>query len=281
MSGIKILMIGEQSEFLVNGTIQVLENRGYSLSVIDPHAGTLQDLGEASLDDFALCLLFADHPEKVIQTIGKRTRLTDHFELRICLVGEKNDLNKLSAFLTEECIDGIIMKPVDAISVANVVTNVISGKVGRKGFVGRSILLMSFDQSLLFGIQRRLKTTYRIYAASNFSTASAVLSRLKMDLIILDYDMYGALPNAYDLFHVDNEKAPRVPLMVLLNHNDIVEIAKATLLKPVDYLFKSMTAAELNKTIRQYFITGKINDRYTSIPYVEAPADHTKSHPHQ
>ena len=269
MAGVNILILGNPKEFLATGVASLLRGLTYNVDIVAPRAGTSFKNPEA----YNCCLIFINSAESIKHFIGSPNNLIRNENLRICIVGSKDDILDVTHFLGSDNVDCPLLRPTDAKSIAAIVENLVTGKIGRKSKNEKSILFFSLDQRLSTRIKKVLGRTYRLFIVPTMSMADAVLQKTHIDMIILDFRVYEDMHLAEDAFSITDYNGEKIPLVVFLDSEDIVEIAKATMLHPVEYLFRTMTVKKLTATIRHYFRTGEVNDKYTSIPYVKGSED--------
>lgn len=265
MEAVNILIIGNPKEFLPNGVASILRSEACTVDIIAPRSGTTLK----TLNQYNVCIIFISSAESIKHFIGSRSLFNKADNLRLCLVGSKDDLIEVTRFVSPDNVDCSILRPVDAKSIAAIVINMINGKVGRRIAGGKSILFLSMDQRLSARMRKILARNYHFFAVPTIAMAKAVLSKTDIDLIILDFRAYENMNTTFTMTDIKGKDGEDIPLIAFVEREDIVEIAKASLLNPVDYLFRTMTVSKLRKVIRNYFLTGRINDKYTKIPYVD------------
>ena len=258
------LIVGELKEYLVRGTAAVLHEHGHVVDLVPPN----ERLYVLNLSQYQCCIIFVDSASQTLHSLGAGNCLLGYEDLRVCLVGAKEEIAVLSRSIAGS-FDCALQRPVDANSIAATAENAADGKIGRQNVIGKCVMVLSANQMLLNKLQRILKNAYRVFALYSLETAGTVIQRMHMDLVILDFSSFGGIVDCSFL----DAGAERPPLMALLDRDDIVEIAKSTLTDPVDYLFKTMTARKMMEKLHTFFMTGRKNDFYTRIRYVEPEED--------
>lgn len=259
------LIVGELKEYLVRGTAGVLHGHGHVVDILPPN----EKLYVLDLSQYNCCILFVESSGQTLKSLGPGNCLLGYDDLKVCLVGGKEEIAALIKHIPGG-YDCALQRPVDANSIANTAENAADGKIGRQDIIGKCVMLISSNQVLLNKLQKILKRNYRVFALSSLETAGAVIRRMHMDLVILDFSSFGGI---VDPSFLSGKEGHRPPVMALIERDDIVEVAKATLLDPVDYIFQTMTAKKMMEKLHLFFVTGRRNDFYTRIRYVEPKPD--------
>ena len=106
-------------------------------------------------------------------------------------------------------------------------------------------------------IREWLKDTYRVGMANSGTQAVAWLATNKADLILLDYDM-SVLDGPKVMEMLKSESfSNSTPVMFLTGKNDRESVTNVILLKPVDYLLKSISKDKLLATLDTFFRSRK------------------------
>ncbi len=243
----RILIIGKQKEFLTNAVIEGLKSLEFEVTCIGPKVSTL-----ASSDpEIKLCLLFIDTVEEVREILVYLNDSVADREMRVCIVAEKPDLPQIFQVMPEENITKVFERPIVARDIGRQLLSIYD-TISRDN-LRKSILIIDDDPTFLRRTQQLLRDRYKVYMANSGVSAIMLLSKHKVDLILLDYEM--PVTNGKEVYEMlkAEEDLGDIPIMFLTGKKDVESVRSVLRLKPVRYLTKSMPVADFLSSIAEFF----------------------------
>lgn len=246
----RIMVIGQKETFLIKVLIQKIKEvedfecvfRSFDISDISKDwEGT--DLVTLYISDEAV-------PSEELFTFLK-DRLTDEGKLLIP-VGEKADVDLISAKLPADLIYTSFVRPVDNVAFVKTITELFS-KVD-SGELKKSILIVDDDPNFLTLVREWLKEKYKVSMANSGIQAIKWLGKNKPDLILLDYEMpvtTGA--QVLEMLRSEDE-TKNIPVMFLTGKDDKESVMEVLSLKPQGYFLKTIEKNELIEKLEEFFI---------------------------
>ena len=117
----------------------------------------------------------------------------------------------------------------------------------------KRILVVDDDGTMLRTLKLWLSDRYHVYMANSGANAVSLLSKKKVDLILLDYEMPVADgPEVLAMLREDPLTAD-VPVMFLTAKNDVERAMADIPVKPEKYLLKTMPPDQLLEEIEGFF----------------------------
>ncbi len=122
------------------------------------------------------------------------------------------------------------------------------------GEMRKSIMIVDDDPTYLGLVRDWLKDTYKVVIANSGMQAIKMLSKSKVDLILLDHEMpVTSGPQVLKMLRSD-EDTTDIPVMFLTGRRDRDSVMQVVDLKPEGYLLKDITQEELKEKLKAFFI---------------------------
>ena len=243
----KILIIGNEDEFIVRSVINEMKNRFYSVSICKPMIDAVNVKGEG----IHLYLLFIDSAESISELLVYLKDTAFDKRVEIGLVGENLDLKEAVKYLSSEHAGKLFKRPVDAKQISDGMEDL--AKTAEQKNERKRILIIDDDPEYLRRTQSILHNHYKIYIANSGASALMLLSKHKVDLILLDYIM-PVLDGPKVLQALKSEPTTAdIPVIFLSGQTDVRSITTAMTLGSETYLSKQLAATELAANISDFF----------------------------
>ncbi len=123
----------------------------------------------------------------------------------------------------------------------------------KKQSVMKRILIVDDDPNYAKMVAEWLKDSYRVDIVASGAQSLTFLTKNKVDLILLDYEMpIVDGPQVLQMLREDQTTAS-IPVIFLTGVDKKESVAKVIKLKPQGYVLKSATKSDLLVTIREFF----------------------------
>ncbi|MCR4907403.1 MAG: response regulator [Lachnospiraceae bacterium] len=243
----QIIVIGKQKEFLTNAVIEGLKSLDFEVTCVRPRVNALSSADP----EIKLCLLFIDSVEEVRELLVYLNDSAADREMRVCIVAEKPDLPQIFNIMPESQITKVFERPIVAREIGTQLL-AIYDTISRDN-LRKSILIIDDDPTFLRRTQQLLRDKYKVYMANSGVSAIMLLSKHKVDLILLDYEMpVTSGKEVYEMLKAEEELGD-IPIMFLTGKKDVESVRSVLRLKPVRYLTKSMPVADFLSSIAEFF----------------------------
>ncbi len=244
----KILIIGNQNEFLVGSIKTALINKKFEVTICEP---SITEVSKVD-DDILLYLVMIEYVSEVSKLLIYLHDKAFDKHIRICLISHKGEANDALKIIPEDDVSKIFYRPVNTKEVVTELENIYTKSNGEAK--KRAILLIDDDPAFLKRTQNILRNDYKTYMVTSGAAAIKMMANHHVDLILLDYDMpIIDGPHVYQMIKAESDFA-NIPIMFLSGKNDVESVKTAVLLKPEKYIAKTMKAAELLSTINDFFV---------------------------
>ena len=243
----KVLLIGNEKEFLVKSVANVMERRGFSTYFCEPNINSVNEKGK----DIKIYLIFIDSAESMKELFVYLKDTAFDKKIEIALVGENLEIKEAAKYLQKENIGMSFSRPVDAKQIGDGLEELdrIAGQKSER----KRILIVDDDPEYLRRTQSILHNHYKIYIANSGASALMLLAKHKVDLILLDYLM-PVLDGPKVLETLKNEPdTADIPVIFLSGQTDARSVTKAMTLGSENYISKALAAKELAAMIADFF----------------------------
>ncbi len=247
-----ILLIREESTFLINAIIATLERNHFRVKECDYKVKSIADLK----DKVELIIVYLeDYSQAPRDVLVYLKDLAGSEGKHLLLVGRSAEFEMVYKVIPREIVADTMERPLDMTRFTEMVTNLTDEQFIEKR--KKTILVVDDDPGYLRMIREWLSDDYHVGMANSGTQAITWLAGgHHADLILLDYEM-PITDGAQVLEMLRSEMDFRkIPVMMLTGHNDKESIVKVLSLKPNGYLLKSMDRDALLKTLYQFFMGG-------------------------
>lgn len=243
----KILLVGNENEFLIKSVSAEMRRRHYEVSICEPN---IDEINTAE-KDIGVYLLLIDSAEAIKELLIYLKDTAFDRKIEIGLVGERLDVQEAVKYLQKENVGMVFERPIDAKQISDGLEEL--KRNAEKRNERKRILIIDDDPEFLRRTQQVLHNHYKIYLANSGTSAIMLLSRHKVDLILLDYLM-PVLDGPKVLEALKNEpETSEIPVIFLSGQTDARSITKAMTLGSENYISKSLAAQELAAVISDFF----------------------------
>lgn len=117
----------------------------------------------------------------------------------------------------------------------------------------KSILIVDDDPTYLNLVREWLKELYKVSIVKSGMQAIKYLSKNRVDLILLDYEMpITSGPQVLEMLRSD-EDTKSIPVMFLTSKSDKKSVMEVVSLRPEAYFLKTIKRDELISRLAEYF----------------------------
>ncbi len=249
----KLLIVAQKEVYLVRVLIKKLNDAGFETEFAGKH---VDSINKVIKDAFAV-LYYLDTDEQIAIDVLQfvKDHLTE-YDKKIILVGEKNDIDTQSQRFTKELILDRFVRPLDYEKLIDEIKTLSSAI--ESGDTKKSIMIVDDDPTYLGLVREWLKDTYKVVIANSGMQAFKMLSKNKVDLILLDHEMpVTSGPQVLKMLRSEHDTAD-IPVIFLTGHRDRDSVLQVVGLKPEGYFLKDISKDELLEKLKEYFMRAKV-----------------------
>lgn len=251
ISGSKILLITCQSSVIVNGLANKLKGLGCEVTTVGDNATDLESYKSgADLFIYYLSVDGLDDPASLRQHnfVKVIDRLKDK---KLILIGENRNYDPYLKAAPVIARKVWIDKPIDFSVLEEKIAMLLQEKDDEH--VNRSILIIDDDPTYAKMVRGWIKDLYSINIVTAGMQAIRFLTKNKVDLILLDYEMPVVDgPQVLGMLRSDPELAD-IPVVFLTGINSRESIERVLSLKPSGYILKNTTRDDLINILKGLF----------------------------
>lgn len=247
-----MMMIGQKETFLT----RVLTGKVKSAKIESVFATYSIDDINSKWEGTQLITLFMDDGDRPREDILHFLRdKMDEDDINMILIGEKEDVDYVSARLSAEHLYRKYVRPVNNEEYLQSVTELFAKY--EAGEFKKNILIVDDDANYLGLVREWLKSKYKVYMANSGLQAIKWLGKNKADLILLDHEMpVTSGPQVLEMLRSDSETR-NIPVMFLTGKGDKESVMQVLSLKPEGYFLKNIEREELLEKLDEFFILHK------------------------
>ncbi len=250
----KVLIIGNNNEFLFRSVANDLEWRGFTIVEASPAITEMSKVDQ----NIRVYVIIISNFEEMHDLIVYLKDISFDRKLYLCVICSHLDVPALTKYISKEDLAALYERPVNIKEVGTALEGIYEKSCTERR--KKAILIIDDDPTFLRKTQQLLKDNYKIYMANSAASALMILSKHSVDLILLDYEMPIVNgPQAYEMIKAEPSVGD-TPIMFLSGKADRESIATAIHLKPVSYILKSLPAQELITTISHFFMNQSMGD---------------------
>lgn len=253
----RVALISNQFSVVVRSIEKNLVEQSFSVNLLDINMEQIM----AFIDKADVFLLYLqntilDEEKKVKDLLKLCDAVRDH-NRRLILIGSIRDremfIQSVPAFHDCTWMD----RPVNM----ELLTEEIKGEIERLADENshNSILIIDDDPVYAKMVREWLRFNYTVSTVEDGTQGITYISRRRVDLILLDYDMPVCDgPTILEMLKSFPQTA-EIPVFFLTGKGDRESIKRVVSLKPDGYILKSVKKAELLKTLGDFFEKHNIN----------------------
>ena len=251
ISGSKIILITCQNSVIVNGLKNKLNGLGCEVTTVGDDAPDIESY-KSGADMFMYYLPVDGLDDPVSMRQHNFVRIIDMLkDKKMILIGENRNLDpylKAAPAIKEKVW---INKPIDMSLLEGEVSKLLKEK--EEEHVSRSILIVDDDPTYAKMVRGWIKDQYNINIVTAGMQAIKFLTKNKVDLILLDYEMPVVDgPQVLGMLRSDPDLAG-IPVVFLTGINSRESIERVLSLKPSGYILKNTTRDDLINALEGIF----------------------------
>ena len=219
---------------------------------------SMKEMGEVK-DKQDAVLLFADDDvsDDYDALIYLKDRSTED-DMPIFLAGDEGEIGTVEKTIPKTLIVKTFSRP---INVKNVVDSIQSYFEDPKRISKKKVLVVDDSGAMLRNVKGWLEGKYQVALANSGAMAIKYLSMDRPDLVLLDYEM-PVLDGKQVLQMMRGEmEFADIPVIFLTSKSDKQSVVDVMSLKPEGYLLKTLPPADIVKTIDDFFLRKKIEEK--------------------
>ena len=245
-----VLIVSTQENFFVNGIEFKLKAAGYK----GEFCPAIFDELAMRRDTADLVIYYTD--EHVFEHVKLHALLKDMVATQgkqLIVIGEKLEYEAMLGAVSQKYILKWFERPFDMKKLLELVDAYFSGETSAVDTSQKQILIIDDDVTYMEMLKNWLKDEYLVTLTPSALKALPWLTRKRVDLILLDYEMPELSgPEFLKQLHeadVNND----IPVMFLTGHQDRNSVMTALGQKPAGYMLKTIDNKTLHKKLGSFF----------------------------
>lgn len=243
----KIVIITPLQTFLTRSFKEkLLENNIESIE-LKPTVNQLSNYKE-SVDGM---VIFAN--EEIVQDMTLMVFIKDMVigdDIPLFIIGKPEEITIMENVFPANTVKGAFMRPID---IGAIVDNINKYLRFFKSENQKCILVVDDSGAALRSAKGMFEDKYHVMLANSATTAIMSMTVRKPDLVLMDYEMPVINgKQAYEMMRSEMRFSD-VPVMFLTGRDDAMTVTSIMVLRPAAYLLKSSPAADIVKTVDNFF----------------------------
>lgn len=248
-----IVIVSKVQGFLVKGIEDKLNECGLRNQYVNLNIKEIAQVEEyADLYILNLSDVDEDDPEPVVYLKD----IVDERDNKIIIIGEPQDVEWGLKMIPAGNIVKSFERPFDIEKLVKEVEKYMDSVA--RGRRKKRILIVDDDITYMRTVYGWLKEYYQVGMASSGVQAISYLTKNKVDLILLDYQMPVVNGPQIMTMLKSETTIDDIPVMFLTGQDDRESVMSVMDLKPVDYLLKTIDKPHLHEKIDDFFLKDKI-----------------------
>ena len=244
----KVLITGNENEFLIRSVIAKLQNMNYEVHTCQNTINDITTYGQG----IRIYVLFIESVEQVKDMLVFLKDLLFDRSVELGIVGERLAIQEAEKYVQKQNIAMRFTRPTDAREIVEGIEE-LSVKAQQRAEKKR-ILLVDDDPEFLRRVQGLLHNHYKIFLASSPTAGMMILSKHRVDLVIVDY-MMPVINGVKFMQALQLESDTKdIPVMFLSSNTDARSVTEALSAGAVNYIRKQTFQNELTTAISDFFI---------------------------
>lgn len=249
MENKKVLIITENTRgYFINTVKNAIDSIGIEATLV---AGTFGDVDAIPFFPPLVVVSIGDTDTPYHILIPHILQKCEDSNSKIILIAtNQTDLDSFKEALVSKVIDDFL-RPVDLSLFADVVRTRLLD-IQNNGH-RKHILVVDDSGVILRSLHSMLENDYSVALANSASVAFTSISKLRPDLILLDYEMPVCSGAQFlEMLRAD-EELKTIPVFFLTSKSDAESVKSVMALKPEGYILKTEDNSQLLQTIRSFF----------------------------
>ncbi|MBR6229415.1 MAG: response regulator [Eubacterium sp.] len=248
----QVMIISVTESFLAKSLISKFAGNGIKTSFLHAKIKEIETaLDDESVQTELLILYMSEGMEEITDTLVYLKDVVSDRDLGLILIGELDQYNAVKKIIPEQNILECYMRPLDIDLLMKNVSNYLEKNSGENR--KKTIMIVDDDLTYMWTVREWLGNTYHVRMANNGVQAISQLTKNKVDLVLLDYEMPIANgPQVAAMLKNDSDTG-RIPVMFLTSHGDKDSVLSVVNLEPADYLLKTIDKEGLLAKLEAFF----------------------------
>ena len=248
-----IVIVGKVQGCLVKGIESKLNENSLRNQYVDL---TIKNIAEVEEYADLFILNLSDMDEEEHEPVVYLKDIADEKDKKIIIIGEPQNVEWGLKMIPADNIIKSFERPFDIEDLVKEVSRFMDSIA--EGKRKKRILIVDDDITYMRTVYGWLKEYYQVGMASSGVQAISYLTKNKVDLILLDYQM--PVVNGPQIMSMLKSETTidDIPVMFLTGKDDRESVMSVMDLKPVDYLLKTIDKAHLHEKIDDFFLKEKI-----------------------
>lgn len=237
-----VLIIGNDKEFIIRNCVNQLINQGNTVYLSDTNTSIVSPVHPA----VNTIIIFSDGNSAMQHILIIPEACTINKEISICLIGDKMGIQKALSIIPKDNIKKVLYRPVGLNEILDAVANIdeqpaISGKTN-------GIALLCTEHLFNVGFTKKF-SSYKVYSVEDFVNLPPILDLRNITLLIIESVLLEA--NDYANYNIlcDLASFQRLPLIMLVESSDVVTLARANIMRPMDIIAKDMPVEKIESIV--------------------------------
>ena len=248
----KIALIGEET-FIMTSLKKSIEAAEHDVQHLEPTMKAVTKIDE----NVQMIIIYGD--ENIAEGTDVLVYLRDfavEHEIRVGLIGYRDDVDKMQKVFSESLVWMEFIRPFNVKELVEQLEDELEKQENEE--FKKHILVVDDSGMMLRTIESWLSVKYKVTIAGSAAMAISMLSNMRPDLILLDYEM-PVCNGPQFLEMIRGEMSTQdIPVIFLTAKNDAESVKRVVALKPNGYLLKTMSQEEVLKNIDEFFEKQKI-----------------------
>ncbi len=247
----KVVILLLQYSVVAKGMERKIKDAGYFVETISENFDVINSFA-ASTDVFVMYLPSEITDDKLkLHQVSHICNMIHELGSKMMIIGEKKYHSDLS--LAVNYLDDYLYldRPVDNDALINAIQNTINKSA--LASAKKEILIVDDDPSYAGMVREWTKDTYKTYVVTAGVQAITFLSKHKIDLILLDYEMPVCDgPQVLQMLRQEEATAD-IPVIFLTGNGTKEAVSRVMELKPAGYILKTTTRDNLLYNLKKHF----------------------------
>lgn len=249
MENKKVLIITENTRgYFINTVKSAIDSIGIETKLV---SGNIVELDTIPFFPPLVIVSIGDTETPFTAIIPHILQRCEDSNSKIILIGtNQTDVDTFKQALISKVIDDFL-RPVDLSLFADVVKTRLLD-IQNNGH-RKHILVVDDSGVILRSLHSMLENDYSVSLANSASVAFTAISKMRPDLILLDYEMPVCSGAQFlEMLRAD-EELKTIPVFFLTSKSDAESVKAVMSLKPEGYILKTENNSQLLDTIRNFF----------------------------
>ena len=249
----EVVIVGTSVGITIRGIESKLEEHGIPYEFVGVDSTKLID---ARMRAGAIVVCVHDDAAAMTHLLGYIGETSSEAGLPLVVLADKKEQMELGR-ISPPFVGAVtkwLERGVDMENFVNVVDRLMKEGVPKKAAPAKkSVLIVDDDPTYAKMVREWLKEYYQISVVTGAMQAISFLTKKKVDLVLLDYEMpVVSGPQVLELMRNEPDTAG-IPVVFLTGVGDAESVSRVIALKPAGYILKSASREDILSWLRKYF----------------------------